>query len=248
MSFGCSWDALKFSPLRLVSSASCRSFWLSGHLFLAMQFISELIWVNVRWNGPTWQAKTIISCFSINSKLKRDVARDVIGTQRARISKRLKIADLRPISASRVPICDTDLKKKGKRKRNRAGFKTRPPALAWAEYKLPSLFIFEKTLTIDFDWCRSQYVLQSGERQCMFTVYSLYLIPVITSPHWFSLLNGWLQRWHRIFMGMQQVCCHRDRCWILFINVYQISLNGSLVPPPVSSYLEQKTWLLSNLV
>ena len=49
----CSWHALKFSPLRLVSS-----FWLSGHLFLAIQFISEFIWV-VRWNGPTCQAKTI---------------------------------------------------------------------------------------------------------------------------------------------------------------------------------------------
>ena len=45
--------AFKFSPLCLVSS-----FWLSGHLFLAIQFISEFIWV-VRWNGPTCQAKTI---------------------------------------------------------------------------------------------------------------------------------------------------------------------------------------------
>ena len=32
-----------------------------------MQFISEFIWVNVRWNGPTWQAQTIISYFAINS-------------------------------------------------------------------------------------------------------------------------------------------------------------------------------------
>ena len=39
-----SCHALKFSPLRLVSS-----FWLSGHLFLVMQFISEFIGVNVRW-------------------------------------------------------------------------------------------------------------------------------------------------------------------------------------------------------
>ena len=30
------------------------SFWLSGHLFLAMQLISEFIQVNVKWNGPTW--------------------------------------------------------------------------------------------------------------------------------------------------------------------------------------------------
>ena len=46
----------KFSPLRLMSS-----FWLSGHLFLSFLFISEFIWVNVRWNGPTWQAKTTTS-------------------------------------------------------------------------------------------------------------------------------------------------------------------------------------------
>ena len=54
-----------FSPLHLVSS-----FWLSGHLFFDMQFISKFIWVNVRWNGPTWQAKTIISYFAINSHWK----------------------------------------------------------------------------------------------------------------------------------------------------------------------------------
>ena len=47
--------AIKFSLLCLVSS-----FWLSGHLFLAKQFISEFIWVNVRWNGPTWQAKSFM--------------------------------------------------------------------------------------------------------------------------------------------------------------------------------------------
>ena len=31
-----------------------------------MQFISEFIWVNVRWKGPTLQAKTMISYFIIN--------------------------------------------------------------------------------------------------------------------------------------------------------------------------------------
>ena len=58
--------AFKSSPLRLVSS-----FWLSGYLFLAMQFISEFIWVNLRRNGLTWQAKTLISYFAINSHWKR---------------------------------------------------------------------------------------------------------------------------------------------------------------------------------
>ena len=29
-------------------------------------------------------------------------------------------------------------------------------------------------------------------------------------------------------------------------TVYQILLNGSLVPPPVSSYLEKRIWLLST--
>lgn len=29
-------------------------------------------------------------------------------------------------------------------------------------------------------------------------------------------------------------------------TVYQISLNGSLVPSPVSSYLEKRIWLLSS--
>ena len=40
-------------------------FWLSGHLFLAMQFISEFIWVNVRWGKPK-----LISYFVIDSHWK----------------------------------------------------------------------------------------------------------------------------------------------------------------------------------
>ena len=40
----------------------------------------------------------------------------MIGIQRARTNQRLKIADLRPISVSRVPICDTDYKNKNKNK------------------------------------------------------------------------------------------------------------------------------------
>ena len=71
----------------------------SGHLFLAMQFVSEFIWVNVRWNGPTWQAKTIISYFTVNSQLRKrptsDVIKHVIGIQPVRTNQRLKIADLR---------------------------------------------------------------------------------------------------------------------------------------------------------
>ena len=54
-----SWHTLNFSPLRLVSC-----FWLSGHLFLAMQFISEFVWVNLTWNGPTCQAHPCFSCIS----------------------------------------------------------------------------------------------------------------------------------------------------------------------------------------
>ena len=101
----CSWHvsdvAFKFSPLRLVSS-----FWLSGHLFLAMQFISEFIWVNVRWNGPTWQAKTIISYSSPLIPLKSASARtrdrntvraNQSASQECQLAtnQRLKSADLR---------------------------------------------------------------------------------------------------------------------------------------------------------
>ena len=93
--------AFKFSPLRLVSS-----FWLSGHLFLAMQFISELIWVNKRCNKPTWQAKTIISYSSPLIPLKsasarardRNTARaNQSASQECQLAtnQRLKSADLR---------------------------------------------------------------------------------------------------------------------------------------------------------
>ena len=92
-----SWHPLKFPPLHLVSS-----FWLSGHLFLAMQFISEFIWVNVRGNALTWQAKTIILCFFTQAHDQN--------TAHANQSVPLdcRIADLWAISVSRVPICDTD--------------------------------------------------------------------------------------------------------------------------------------------
>ena len=70
------WPAFKFSPLHLVSS-----FWLSSvHLFLAIKFISQFIWVNVRWNGPTWQAKFMISYFAINTHWKRRTSQ--IGIER----------------------------------------------------------------------------------------------------------------------------------------------------------------------
>ena len=48
--------AFKLSPLYGLLLVS--SFWLSGHLLLAIKFIFEFIWVNVRWNRPTWQPKT----------------------------------------------------------------------------------------------------------------------------------------------------------------------------------------------
>ena len=79
----CSW----YVWYGVLTSAS-RVFWLSGHLFLAMRFISEFIWVNVRWNGPTWQAKTIISYFAIKDLVRKtptsDVPKHVIGLQPTR--------------------------------------------------------------------------------------------------------------------------------------------------------------------
>ena len=75
------------SLLHLVST-----FWLSGHLFFVVQFISEFIWVNVRWKGPTCQAKIIMSCFA----MKRDVRKCTWSEHSAR----------EPISVSRLPTCD----------------------------------------------------------------------------------------------------------------------------------------------
>ena len=99
----------KFSPLRLVSS-----FWLSGHLFLAMQFISEFIWVT------TCQAKTITVALPLIPLISRDrnIARaNQPASQDCRLAtnQRLKSADLRH------------------RKKKTGGFKTRPPAfgLGW---------------------------------------------------------------------------------------------------------------------
>ena len=61
----------------------------------------------------------LVSSFGLSTSQEH-----VIGIQRERTSQRLKIADLSPISVTRMPICDTDSKKK----RNRAGFKTWPLA------------------------------------------------------------------------------------------------------------------------
>ena len=88
--------AFKFSPLRLVSS-----FWLSGHLFLAMQFISEFIWVNVRWTDLTDQ---LGKPFHWKETIARARARDrntahanQSASQDCRLAtnQRLKSADLR---------------------------------------------------------------------------------------------------------------------------------------------------------
>ena len=110
----CSWHALKFSPLRLVSS-----FWLSGHLFLAMQFISDFIWVNLRWNGPTWQAKTIISCF-FNWKERIARARD----RNTALVNQSASQDCRFATNQCLKSADLWYRLK----KNRAGFKTQPPA------------------------------------------------------------------------------------------------------------------------
>ena len=83
----------KYSVLLLTRmvwrSSFVSSFWLSVILCLAMQLISEFIWLNLRWNGPTWQAKTTILYFAINSQWERlsetyfARPKHVIGIQRA---------------------------------------------------------------------------------------------------------------------------------------------------------------------
>ena len=129
--YTCSWSwhmsdvSIKFSPLHLVSS-----FWLSGHLFLAMKFISEFIWVNVRWNGPTWQAKAITVVLPL-IPLKRDFARARArdwntaranqSAQDGRLStnQHLKSADLRH--------------RKKKKKKTEADLRLGHRPFAWAE-------------------------------------------------------------------------------------------------------------------
>ena len=60
------------------------------HLYTAMQFISEFIWVNLMWNEPTWQAKTITSYFALKKRNVRTwLAHSTLTNQR------LKSADLR---------------------------------------------------------------------------------------------------------------------------------------------------------
>ena len=103
--------AFKFSPLRLVSS-----FWLSGHWFLAKQFI----WVFLSQHEVerTWpgKAQTIISYFPlIPTEKRRTPQKHVIGIQRARTNQRLKSVDLRHWLKIKV-------------KTNRLHFKTRPPS------------------------------------------------------------------------------------------------------------------------
>ena len=48
-----------------LSASRVSSLWLLGHIFVLshVQFISDIIWLNVSWNAPTWQAKNIISSF-----------------------------------------------------------------------------------------------------------------------------------------------------------------------------------------
>ena len=56
----------------------------------------------------------------------------MIGIQRARTNQRLMIADLRPISVSRVPICDT-AEKKQKQKQTEPDLRLGYRPLAWGE-------------------------------------------------------------------------------------------------------------------
>ena len=82
--------AFNLSPLRLVSS-----FWHTVHLCLAMQYFLEFIWVNLRWNGPTWEAKTIISYFTINSGLNSQPLSSASQECRFATNQRLKMSNLR---------------------------------------------------------------------------------------------------------------------------------------------------------
>ena len=117
--------AFKFSPLRLVSS-----FWLSRHLFLAVQFISEFIWINVRWNGPTWQAKTITSCFAINCNWK-ERTRNSTWSDTARANQSASQDCWLPTNQR---LTSGHLRHGVKKQKNRAGFKTRPPAFGVTGY------------------------------------------------------------------------------------------------------------------
>ena len=88
----------------------------------------------MRWNGPTWQAKTITVVLHQFHWKETSLELDqehVIGIQRARTNQRLNMANLRPISVSRVPICDAE--EKTNKQTNQADLRLGPRPLAWDE-------------------------------------------------------------------------------------------------------------------
>ena len=126
--YTCSWSwhvsdvAFRFSPLRLVFS-----FWLSGHLFLAMQFISEFIWVKVMWNGLTWQAKTItVVLHQFHWKETSQEQEHVIRIQRVRTNQPLNNGRL--ATNQHLKSADLWCQRKNKKTKKPGRFKTLPSA------------------------------------------------------------------------------------------------------------------------
>ena len=114
-----------------VLTSTCRVFWLSGHLFLAMQFISEFIWVNVRWNGPIWQSQN-------HNCVRRHWKETYFARARDRNTARANQSasqDCRLATNQRLK--NPDLRHRLKKKR--AHFKTRPPAFGLGRVKMALL-------------------------------------------------------------------------------------------------------------
>ena len=113
----------------------CLPYGSNGIFFFSYAIHFEFIWVNVRWNGPIWQAKSIISHSSPLIPLKRDFAR-ARGPE-AEYSAR------EPMSVSRLPTPNqsasqecrfatlnkskSKTNKQTNKQTNRVEFKARPP-------------------------------------------------------------------------------------------------------------------------
>ena len=98
-------------------------------------------------------------------------------------------------------------------------------------------------MIIDFQNRNVDLSIFCSERQCMVTV-SGNMATLILLVEWMV----WKVQ-YRSLMGIQQSLLSQGQMlnslYYLFIKCH---LNGSLVPPPASSYLEQRTWLLGNPV
>ena len=87
----------------------------------------------MRWNGPTWQAKTIISYSSPLIPLKRDFARARARDRNTACANQSASQDCRLATNQRLKTADLRRRLKIKTKTKRAGFKTRPPAFGLGE-------------------------------------------------------------------------------------------------------------------